>query len=84
MFILATGTITRPAETGEYMDEEVRALAELKASGLVKSSFRSATEPRFVAILEAGSTEDAEARMKRLPFVAHDLIEMRYQELTPV
>ncbi|MEV8206725.1 hypothetical protein AB0P40_15650 [Streptomyces sp. NPDC079189] len=84
MFILATGTITRPARTAEYMGAEVRVLAELKASGLVRTSFQSAAQPQFVAILEADSGGDAEGQLKRLPFVEHSLIELKYQELIPL
>ncbi|WP_406502399.1 hypothetical protein [Streptomyces sp. NBC_01602] len=84
MFILATGTITQPARTAEYMGAKFRVLAEIKASSLVRISFRSAAQPKFVAILEADSGGDAEGQLKRLPFVEHSLIELKCQELIPL
>ena len=81
MLILATGTITKPAETGPHMPEEIQVLNELKATGPVRSAFRSAAQPAFISILEAASIDDAKAHMNRLPFVALGLMNLAYQEI---
>jgi hypothetical protein len=84
VLILATGTITRPAEIGPHIPDEVQVLNELKATGPVRSAFRSGAQPGFIAILDAASIDDAKADMQRLPFVAVGLMSLDYQEITEI
>ncbi|MGW3108322.1 hypothetical protein [Streptomyces sp. NPDC001100] len=83
MLILATGTITNPSAIGALMPEETRVLDELKASAFVRSAFRSITQPgKIVMILEAPGIETAQTQARRLPFIAHDLMSLDFQQIT--
>jgi uncharacterized protein YciI len=81
MYILATGTLTQPAQIGPHQEEETRVLNELREQGIVKEAFRRTAGPGVISILEASSLEEAQANMTRLPFVALGLMTFEYTEL---
>ena len=81
MFILAIGSLLKPQETAAHMADEARVLAELRAEGLVKQSFRYRDRPGVVSILEAASVDEARAKMGRLPFVRLGITSFELSEL---
>jgi hypothetical protein len=52
MIVIAKGSIPRPDALAPYLDDEMRAMRELKADGVIKSASRRSAGPGFYFILE--------------------------------
>ncbi len=81
MIVLAKGSITNPDALGPQVNDEMRAVEELKAEGVMKAVYRRAAGPG-VYLLPAGSSIDAiRDRVDTLPFVAEGLMTLDYEEI---
>jgi hypothetical protein len=81
MIVIARGSISRPEELGPLVDDEMRALARLKAEGLIKSVYRRAAGPGTVIVIEGESMDAIRERMNGLPFVSEGLMTLEYEEV---
>jgi hypothetical protein len=81
MIAIARGSVTDPHKLGPFIDSAMRAVAELKAEGLIKSVYRRAAGPGTVLILEGDNMNAIRERLSSLPFVAEGLMTLEYEEV---
>ena len=71
-----TGNDIRP-----YLEAEGRAVAELRAEGLIRDVFLKADRTGPILLLNNATAEQARERLASLPFIEHDLVTFDYIEL---
>ncbi len=81
MIILAKGSITEPGALGPHVDNEMRAVAKLKAEGVIKAIYRRATGPGVYLILDGPNADSLRDRVDTLPFVIEGLMTLDYDEI---
>jgi len=81
MIVFARGSITDPDALGPYVAEEMRAVGELKAEGVIQALYRRANGPGVFLILEGSSVDAVRERMDSLPFVVEGLMSLEYEEV---
>jgi muconolactone delta-isomerase len=81
MLAVARGSITEPDKLGSFIDDEKRAVEQLKREGVMKAVYRRAAGPGTVSILEGESIEAIRERMNTLPFVVEGLMTLEYEEV---
>jgi uncharacterized protein YciI len=81
MIAIARGSIAEPQKLGPFIDDEKRAVEQLKADGVMKAAYRRAAGPGTVVILEGESMDAIRERMSTLPFVVEGLMTLEYEEV---
>ena len=81
MIVLAKGSITRPDALAPHVNDEMRAVEELKAEGVMKAVYRRATGPGVYLLLEGSSIDAIRDRVGTLPFVVEGLMTLDYEEI---
>jgi hypothetical protein len=81
MIAIARGSIAEPDRLGPFIDDEMRAVEQLKAEGVMKAVYRRAAGPGTILILEGQSLDAMKERMKTLPFVLEGLMTLEYEEV---
>ena len=81
MIAIARGSITEPDKLGPFIDDEMRAVEQLKAEGVMKALYRRAAGPGVVIILEGDRMDAVRERMNILPFVVEGLMTLDYEEV---
>lgn len=84
MLVFARGSITNRDALAPYRDEETRAVAQLKADGVMKAAYRRTAEPGVYVVLEGSSIDAVAKRLSTLPFVAEGLMTLDYEEIHEV
>jgi uncharacterized protein YciI len=69
MIVFARGSITNREALAPHREEELRAVAQLKADGVMKAAYRRTAEPGVYLILEGSSVDAVRERVDSLPFV---------------
>jgi hypothetical protein len=82
MIAIARGSITKPDRLGPFIDDEMRAVAQLKAEGVMKAVYRRAAGPGTILILEVQSLDAMKERMNTLSFVLEGLMTLEYERST--
>lgn len=68
----------------QYAAEEIQAVWDLYAQGIVREFYVRAAEPgRVVLVVESATAESAKEALVALPFVRHDMIELELIPLAP-
>jgi hypothetical protein len=80
MIAIARGSITEPDKLGPFIDDEMRAVEQLKADGVMKAVYRRAAGPGVVIVIEGESMDAMKERMNTLPFVLEGLMTLEYEE----
>ena len=81
MIVIAKDSITRPDALAPYLDDQMRAVRELKAEGVIKSAYRRTAGPGGYLILEGPSSDAVRERVDTLPFVVENLMTLEYDEI---
>jgi hypothetical protein len=81
MIVFARGSITKPDELGPFVDDEKRAVKQLKDEGLIKAVYRRAAGPGTLLILDGESMGAVRERIDTLPFVIEGLMTLEYEEI---
>jgi uncharacterized protein YciI len=81
MIVFARGSIADPDALAPHREEEMRALAQLKADGVVKAAYRRSAEPGVFLVLEGSSVDRVAERVNALPFVVAGLMTIDYEEI---
>ena len=81
MIAIARGSIIEPHKLGPFIDDEMRAVEQLKAEGAMKVLYRRAAGPGVVTVLEGESMDAMRERMNTLPFVLEGLMTLEYEEV---
>ena len=81
MIVFARGSITNRDALAPHRDEEMRAVAQLKADGVMKAAYRRTAEPGVYAVLEGSSIDAVAERVNTLPFVVEGLMTLDYEEI---
>jgi muconolactone delta-isomerase len=81
MIVLAKGSITEPGALAPYVDDEMRAVRELKSEGVMKAIYRRAAGPGVYLILDGPSIDALKDRVGTLPFVVENLMTVDYDEI---
>jgi hypothetical protein len=81
LIVFARGSVTDPDAVGPHIDEEMRAVGELKAEGVIRAVYRRAEGPGVYLILEGSSVDAVRERVDRLPFVVEELMTVEYEEV---
>jgi hypothetical protein len=81
MYFLAAGTITKPTEIAQYVDQENDVLNRLRAEGIVEMAFRYAAKHGVVGIFQNASLAGLQSDIERLPFVRRGLMTFTYEEI---
>jgi len=80
MIVIGKGSMIRPdALTPHIIDDEMRALGELKAEGFVKSAYRRSKGPGFYLLAEGPSIDAVRERIESsLAFIVENLATVEY------
>ena len=81
MIVFARGFITDRDALAPHRDEEMRAVAQLKADGVIKAAYRRTAEPGVYVVLEGSSIDAVAERVNALPFVVEGLMTLEYEEI---
>jgi hypothetical protein len=83
MIVIGKGSMIRPdALTPRIIDDEMRALGELKAEGFVISAYRRSEGPGFYLLAEGLSIDAVRERIDNiLPFVVENLATVEYDAI---
>jgi hypothetical protein len=81
MIVFARGSITNREALAPHREEEMRALTQLKADGVVKAAYRRTAEPGVYLVLEGTGVEAAAERVNTLPFVVQGLMTIDYEQI---
>jgi len=81
VIVFARGSITDRDALAPHRDEETRAVAQLKADGVMKAAYRRSAEPGVYVVLEGSSIDAVAERVNTLPFVAEGLMTLAYEEI---
>jgi uncharacterized protein YciI len=81
MIVFARGSITNREALAPHREEELRAVAQLKADGVMKAAYRRTAEPGVYLILEGSSVDAVRERVDSLPFVVEGLMTVEYEEV---
>ncbi len=80
MKILALGTLTG-ADIAPHLPEEQRVVAEWREGGYVLDFFLRRDRSGAILLVEDADAAAAEQRLRTLPFVAHEIMELELVEL---
>ncbi len=86
MKLLALIDVVPGADMGKVragLEEELRGSWELYRSGVLREVYATALPTRVVFVLEAGSEEDAQRHLARMPLVVAGLFRIELIELRP-
>ena len=67
MIVIAKDSITRPDALAPYLDDQMRAVRELKAEGVIKSAYRRTAGPGGYLILEDPASTPCENESTPFP-----------------
>jgi muconolactone delta-isomerase len=81
VIVFARGSITDRDALAPHRDEETRAVAQLKADGVMKAAYRRSAEPGVYVVLEGSSIDAVAERVNTLPFVAEGLMTLDHEEI---
>jgi muconolactone delta-isomerase len=81
MIVLARGSITKPDALAPNVNDEMRAVDELKAEGIMKAIYRRAAGPGAYLLLEGSSIDAIRDRVDTLRFVVEGLMTLDYEEI---
>ena len=81
MIVFARGSIADREALAPHREAETRALAQLKAEGVVKAAYRRAPGPGVFLVLEGSSLDAVAERVNTLPFVVAGLMTLDYEEI---
>jgi len=81
MKVLAIGRM-KGKDIAPHIPAEQKAVAELRAAGLVEEVFLKADATGPVLLLTDATAAEAHERLKALPFVQEDLVAFDYIELS--
>jgi len=83
MIVIGKGTVTRPdALTPHLIDDEMRAVGELKAEGVFTSAYRRSAGPGFYFLAEGPSLDAVRERIDTaLPLVVENLATVEYDAI---
>jgi hypothetical protein len=81
MIVFARGSVTDPDAVGPHVDDEMRAVGELKAEGVIQAVYRRAEGPGVYLILEGSTVDAVRERVNSLPFVVGELMTVEYEEV---
>jgi hypothetical protein len=81
VIVFARGSITDRDALAPHRDEETRAVAQLKADGVMKAAYRRSAEPGVYVVLEGSSIDAVAERVNTLPLVAEGLMTLDYEEI---
>jgi hypothetical protein len=81
MIVFVRGCITKPDALAPHVEDEMRAVGQLKAEGLMKAVYRRAAGPGVYLILEGSSIDALRERVDNLPFVVEGLMTLDYEEI---
>jgi uncharacterized protein YciI len=81
MIVFARGSITDREALAPHREEEMRAVAQLEADGVMKAAYRRTAEPGVYLILEGSSVDAVRERVDSLPFVVEGLMTVEYEEV---
>ena len=81
MIVFARGVIPHRDALAPHREEELRAVARLKADGVVKATYRRTAETGVYVVLEGPSIDAVAERMNTLPFVVEGLMTLDYEEI---
>jgi uncharacterized protein YciI len=81
MIVFARGSIPDREALAPHREKETRALAQLKADGVVKAAYRRTAEPGVYLVLEGSSLDAVAERVNTLPFVVAGLMTLEYEEI---
>lgn len=81
MIVLAKGSITNPEGLAPYVDDEMRAVEELKAEDIMKAAYRRAAGPGVYLLLEGSGIDALRDRVDTLPFVVEGFMTLDYEEI---
>lgn len=79
MIAIARGSITEPDRLGLFIDDDMRAVAQLKAEGVMRALYRRAAGPGVVIVLEGESLDAMKERNNTLAFVLERLMTLEYK-----
>jgi uncharacterized protein YciI len=81
MIVFARGSITNRDALAPHREEELRAVAQLKADGVMKAAYRRTAEPGVYLVLEGSSVDAVAERVNTLPFVVEGLMTVDYEQI---
>ncbi|MEY2461444.1 MAG: hypothetical protein QOG30_3274 [Acidimicrobiaceae bacterium] len=81
MIVFARGSIVDRDALAPHREEEMHALAQLKADGVVKAAYRRTAEPGVFLVLEGSSVDGVTERVNTLPFVVAGLMTIDCEEI---
>ena len=81
MIVLARGSIANRDALAPHRAAEERAVAQLKADGVMKAAYRRTAEPGVYVVLEGSGIDAVAERVNALPFVVEGLMTVDYEEV---
>jgi hypothetical protein len=81
VIVLARGSIANRDALAPHRAEEERAVAQLKADGVIKAAYRRSAEPGVYVVLEGSGIDAVAERVNTLPFVVEGLMTLDYEEI---
>jgi uncharacterized protein YciI len=84
MIVFARGSITDREALAPHREAEMRAVAQLKADGVMKAVYRRTAKPGVYLVLEGSSVDAVAERVNTLPFVVAGLMTVSYEEINEI